>query len=683
MLKEYPDICDELKYFYKEIMVDEYQDTNDIQEEFINLIANNNLYMVGDIKQSIYGFRNANPKIFKDKYDKYSKGDGGLKIDLLHNFRSRSEVLDNINEIFNIIMDDTIGGADYISSHQMVSGNSAYDEKENQNYNLEILNYIHSDNSQKEEEAFIIARDILDKINSGYKVLDKDKGLIPCTYSSFSIIIDRKEAFDTYKKIFEYMHIPLTIYQDRKLTNEVNMFLINNIIGLILKIKNNEYDKNLKYLYMSIARSYLFEVSDKDLFNIIENDLIKDTDVYKKCIELSLNVDTSSPSTLLKNIYDKFNIYEKIIKIGNTKDELTILDNILSLSDNLSKMGYDVEMFKSYLDEMISSGNMEITYKEARDDANSVKLMNIHASKGLEYPICYFSGFYKKFNNKDVKDRFIFDNKYGIVTPYFDMGIKNTILKDLVKNKYRYEDISEKIRLFYVALTRAREKMIMVCPIESILPKESDLLPESIRIHYKSFLDIITSISGNLSKYIINKEAIVDKKYLSSKKEKDLICDNTSKIDFKEISIDNTLIEERHASKTINKLITDEEKKTLEYGTFMHEILENTDFKNIDNLEYKDIILNLKNSLNITDDTIIYKEHEFIYEKDNITYHGIIDLTLKNDNKITIVDYKLKNIDDEEYIKQLNIYKDYFIYLGFVDIEMYLYSIMDNKLKKL
>ena len=684
LLKEYPDICDELRSYYKEIMVDEYQDTNDIQEEFINLIANNNLYMVGDIKQSIYGFRNANPSIFKEKYDNYSKDNGGLKIDLLHNFRSRSEVLDNINEIFNIIMDDTVGGADYISSHQMVSGNKTYeDNKANQNYNLDIYNYIHSDNEEKEEEAFIIASDILDKIKNGYMVLDKDKGLIKCDYSSFCIIIDRKEAFDTYRKIFEYMHIPLTIYQDRKLTNEINMFLINNIIELILKIKNNEYDKRCKYLFMSISRSYLFEYNDKDIFNIIEKDLIKDTDVYKYAEDLSSDIDSICPSTLIKNIYDKFNIYEKLIKIGNTKDELTILDNILSLADNLSNMGYDIIEFKNYLDEMITSGIMDITYKEARDDANSVKLMNIHASKGLEFPICYYSGFYKKFNNKDVKDRFIFDNKYGIVTPYFDNGIKNTILKDLVKNKYRYEDVSEKIRLFYVALTRACEKMIMVCPIESILPKVSGVLSPSIRIHYKSFLDIITSISGNLSKYIINKEAMVDKKYLASRKGSKLTCNTDKQIEFKEIKVDNFIVEEAHASKTINKIINDEDKKTLEYGTFMHEVLENTDFNNADNSEYKDIILNLKESLNINENTIIYKEHEFIYEKDNTIYHGIIDLTLKNDNKITIVDYKLKNIDDEEYIKQLNVYKDYFITLGFVDIEMYLYSIIDNKLKKL
>ena len=104
LLKDNENIRNEIKNSLNEIMVDEYQDTNDIQETFISLISNNNVYMVGDIKQSIYRFRNANPYIFKDKYDRYSKNDNGIKIDLNKNFRSREETLNNINKLFNLIM---------------------------------------------------------------------------------------------------------------------------------------------------------------------------------------------------------------------------------------------------------------------------------------------------------------------------------------------------------------------------------------------------------------------------------------------------------------------------------------------------------------------------------------------------------------------------------------------------
>src|SRR5574344_1191977 len=108
-------------------MVDEYQDTSDLQEEFISLISNNNVYMVGDIKQSIYRFRNANPYIFKNKYDSYKNNNGGVKIDLNKNFRSRKEVLNNINIMFELIMDDYLGGAEYKESHEMIFGNTSYD----------------------------------------------------------------------------------------------------------------------------------------------------------------------------------------------------------------------------------------------------------------------------------------------------------------------------------------------------------------------------------------------------------------------------------------------------------------------------------------------------------------------------------------------------------------------------
>ena len=130
--------------------------------------------MVGDIKQSIYRFRNANPYIFKNKYDNYKNNNGGIKIDLNKNFRSREEVLNNINDVFRIIMDDEIGGANYKESHEMVFGNLTYNNegKLNQNNDFEIYNYEYDSKGlfKKEEiEAFIIANDIKEKINNNYK----------------------------------------------------------------------------------------------------------------------------------------------------------------------------------------------------------------------------------------------------------------------------------------------------------------------------------------------------------------------------------------------------------------------------------------------------------------------------------------------------------------------------------
>ena len=180
VVDENPDIKNELVRSFNEILVDEYQDTSDTQEKFISLISNNNVYMVGDIKQSIYRFRNANPYIFKNKYDSYRDTDLGIKIDLLKNFRSRKEVLENINLLFDLFMDDRIGGANYKESHRMVFGNSSYIQEglTEQNYDFELITYNKDELgnlTKDEEEAFIIGNDILKKMNEKFQVFDKDE----------------------------------------------------------------------------------------------------------------------------------------------------------------------------------------------------------------------------------------------------------------------------------------------------------------------------------------------------------------------------------------------------------------------------------------------------------------------------------------------------------------------------
>lgn len=194
LVKENKEIREEIKNNLNEILIDEYQDTNDVQEEFISYIANNNVYMVGDIKQSIYRFRNANPYIFKNKYDNYSNNNGGIKIDLNKNFRSREEVIGNINLMFDRIMDDIIGGADYSKTHQMIFGNMMYkgEGDNNQNNNFEVYSYLNDTNYKKEEvEAFIIADDILNKINNKYLAFGKEEhGNRGIKYSDFVILMD-------------------------------------------------------------------------------------------------------------------------------------------------------------------------------------------------------------------------------------------------------------------------------------------------------------------------------------------------------------------------------------------------------------------------------------------------------------------------------------------------------------
>ena len=688
IVKDNEDIRLELKDKFNEIMIDEYQDTNDLQETFIKLLENDNVYMVGDIKQSIYRFRNANPLIFKDKYDRYSINNGGKKIDLLKNFRSREEVLYNINEIFAPLMTQDIGGINYKESHAMVYGNKAYIEKGANDYNnyLDILTYNNEDKkyTNDEIEAFIIAKDIKKKIEEKYLVFDFDKECNrDVTYNDFCIILDRGSKMSLFKKVFEYLDIPMEVYKDNNLIEENDIFIIKNIIGLILSIKDGIYNKNLKYYFTSVARSYIGNLCDNEIFKCFEENKIFKTDIYNKCYEISKDIDIMTPNILLKRIIKDFNFYDKFILVGNVDAAIKRINYLLELSKNVENLGFSIIDFSNYLNEMIDS-DQEIKYKEAKSNSISVKIMNIHKSKGLEFPICYFAGFPKTFNISDLKNKFMFDNKYGILTPFYKEGIGETFVKTLVKNNYYLNEVAEKIRLFYVALTRAKEKMIMVMPNIEDKKYVKDEISFMDGIKFRSFYDFIKSISGNLAKYMISVDLNnvgVTKDYEFSKSlSKNMVNNEEANMLFIEDEIPFIEIEKKHASKTIKEILSVSDEKTLEFGTKIHELLELTDFKNA-NTDNK-YVNHLLNTFDFNS-AKIYQELEFSYELDDVLYHGIIDLMLEYEDKIFIIDYKLKNIDDENYIKQLNVYYNYVKCISNKDVHMYLYSILDNVTKEI
>ena len=687
ILEQNEDIRNDIKNNLNEILIDEYQDTSDLQDLFISYIENNNCYMVGDIKQSIYRFRNANPNLFKNKYDKYTSCIDGIKIDLNKNFRSRSEVLNNINLVFDDIMTNMLGGADYKKSHRMVFGNSIYDTigNTNQNNNMEFLVYDYNkDNIYKKEEIeiFIIANDIKNKIESGYKIFDKDtKEIRNIKYSDIAILLDRSTNFSLYKKIFEYLNIPLSIYKDEVLTNNTTINIIKNIIYLMI---NSNYNGDFKYSFISVLRSYLFNMDDNLIFEYFDNKNFNDCELIKKVRSIDFN--SMSLSNTIIEIINSFNFYEKVITVGNVSNHIVVLDNLIAISKNLENLGYDIYSFYDYLNKILEE-NYEINYP-VNLSLEGVKIMTIHKSKGLEFNICYFASLYSKFNKSDLKERFLFDNKYGFITPIFDNGIRSTIYKELLKRKYLIDEISEKIRLFYVALTRAKEKMIMVMP-QSFNEIDNSLFG---KLKYNSFLDMISSIVDNLKPYFkhIDLEKInLSKNYnfIKQNNYKEKIDTVDEKIKINDIVITSIENEDKHFSKISNKLYSSDEYKNTRFGTLIHSIFENIDFDNPQyNLLDPFIASKIKKFIetNILKDSVnLYKEYEFMYEEDNVTYHGIIDLLIEYKDCFKIVDYKLKNVADEAYINQLNGYKKYIENLTGKKVYTYLYSIIDEKLVEL
>ena len=689
VIEDNPDIREELTNNFKEILVDEYQDTSDTQEKFISLISNNNVYMVGDIKQSIYRFRNANPNIFKYKYDTYRDTDLGIKIDLLKNFRSRGEVLNNINLIFDKFMDDEIGGADYKASHRMIFGNNTYIEEgnTNQDYNMNVITYNINNLdkiSKDEEEAFIIGNDILEKINNNYQIFDKDeKVLREATYNDFVILLDKSKNFDLFKKIFEYLGIPLTILKETTLNKDNDILVIKSLLKFLISIKNNNIDK---YSYLSVARSYLYKTSDEEIYEYLVNDNIEESNLYKECLELISDIDEISPSMFIEKVLNYFNYEEKLLQIGNIKSFRTRLEYLINLVKDYESLGNTIYDFVDYLDEIFDS-ELDLKFNINSEVENSVRIMTIHKSKGLEFPICYFANFSSHFNISELSEKIILDNKYGFVLPKVDNYYKDTILKVLLKEQVKKEEISERIRLLYVALTRAKEKMILVIPSqeEGLI---HDFVPTYERIKYNSFLSIMKSIYDTLLPYVEETNVIGTKDYLKALK-KEKLEKTEEVIEVEELKIETSLLEEAHYSKESLHIITKEEQEKMDFGTKVHEVLELIDFNNpnYDDFSINDSIKNKVKSF-INSDFIkpylnsnMYKEYEFLYQEDNKISHGIIDLLIETDKEMIIVDYKLKNIDDEAYDKQLNGYRKVIEEKTNKKTSCYLYSIIDEKVR--
>ena len=694
LVRDNKEIREEIKNNLNEILIDEYQDTNDVQEEFISYISNNNVYMVGDIKQSIYRFRNANPYIFKNKYDTYSNNIGGIKIDLNKNFRSREEVINNINLLFDRIMDNDIGGADYSLSHRMIYGNLMYkgdgDNKEDNNFS--VYNYLNDTTFKNNEvEAFIIADDIKNKINSGYRAFGKDtNGVRKIKYSDFAILLDSSKSFELYKKILEYNGIPTSIVKSVNLTDGEVVLVIKNIISFIIKINDNKIDNEFKKLFISIGRSFLFNTDDNVLFDYFLNNNFKDSDIYKISYNITKKLDTISLEEIIDLIVDDFDFYNKLFLLGDYNANILRIQKLKEITNSLINLDYDIYDYQKYLDDIISN-NLKLEYSVNDNSTDTVKIMTIHASKGLEFGVCYYGELYNRFNNSDAISKYSYDNKYGIILPYKDKFLYNTIYHNLSYRDYVMENISERIRLFYVALTRAKEKMIFILPsnIKEDNKCISDIIDNSIRGKYNSFASIMYSLESITKDYYKN----IDINDINLSKDYNMTSNNNykehlklinDKIEVNTICIPSSIKENKTFSKKDIHIVTKEEDDKLLYGRLIHELFECTDFNNLDSLSdnNKKIIERFLEKIDISHANI-YKEYEFIYEEDNTTYHGIIDLMLEYQDNIKIIDYKLKNIGDGAYIKQLNGYKNYIEKLFNKKTSIYLYSITLNTLEEI
>jgi len=670
-----PEVLEEIKNSFDYIMVDEYQDTSDVQERVIQALARDNLYMVGDVKQSIYRFRNANCQIFQDKFNAYKKDQGGREIDLNVSFRSRFQIIKFINESFAKLMDPNNCIINYGDGHQFVYEPVIYgsSDKENSNYQPRIYRYKSEKNDGNvNKEINIIADDILDKINNHSLIYDKEaKGnqqkLRPVRYGDFAIIVDRGSDFEKYHRHFSSLGIPLNIIRDERIDNSALGFVTKNLITLFSCVIRRITDDAFIHAYVAISRSFLLNVPDQEIFDIVKNKLYFHTALYQKVETVVKLTKDRSLYEILRALYEEFDIYHQLLTLDSFNNNVEMVDTFLSFAKSMDDLGFSIEELSSYFDELTEYG-LEVKVPRKGRKNNAVTLITIHRSKGLEYPIVYLPGLFKSFYRKEINTSFLISPLYGIFFPLPTDFEFNSFPHYLIKEKFIRDDFEEKLRLFYVAITRVREQLIFLYPQDEKASFAGDLKRATSFKDLLEYLELPNQIGVD---YVL-KNASINKK--SQQKP-------VKMVEIKEISLPFKLVEKKSASKKTSVVA---DISVLDFGSQLHHLLEIVDYEKKDTslITNKQLARCVSNVLN----TSIFKnvrnenlrhEYEFFDEKNEV--HGIIDCLIIKNDEIIIVDFKLKNLDDEQYIKQLHVYRDYVKSISDKPIRLYLVSALTGE----
>ncbi len=698
LLEENPDIREYLREHTHEILIDEYQDTNDFQEILISLLAKDNVYMVGDVKQSIYRFRNANPEIFKQKYRAFKQEGAGLAIDLSRNFRSRKEVLEDINMIFRQVMDSELGGVDYDGGQELVFGNKAYENNTPEaDYRIRIINYGHENEVLKshEIEAFLIGQDIKRLLEAGYKIYDKDRKTVrPARPSDFTILTSEKKHFDAYKKIFEYLGIPLVIHKDESFVRSQEIYVLKNVLRCVHSLLDEAYFReNFKDACLSVLRSFLVQGEDGKIFKVLRGNMLEGLnglfpEVHENLMYLSTRARKATLSEILWEIYEKFGFYEKMIRIGNLEEVEEKLNFLLGKFREFDRLGFRLPDAIAYLEE-IMAGDLDIEFTQApAAETDAVQMMSIHKSKGLEFPVCYYSDLETGFKFTELNDRIVFDPEFGFIFPRFQEGLADVFYKKLLKHKYRQEEISERLRVLYVALSRAKEQMIVVAPDFLEFRRFEELIPFVDRLNYKSFHAVFSSVKDSFRRRERASTSSLDKTYETGKA---LIKDFPKRepLKIREVSLKKVKKERITASESATGLLNKDVLRALELGNTLHEILEVLDFK-----EDPEALLQGAQLSEFLKGRLLKLFREPIFKKPiKKSYHehpfhfqgarGVIDLILETEEELIILDYKLSNLEKGEYVRQLGMYKDYLESISDKQVSAYLYSLLRGELRRI
>lgn len=513
----------EFKNLFDEVLVDEYQDSNNVQETIIELVSRRkdefpNVFMVGDVKQSIYRFRQAKPELFMEKYINYTlEESNNRKIQLYKNFRSRKEVIDGVNYIFKEIMSETVGELEYTDEEALNLGTS-YENSEDENVilggpievniieksieesdlNKEKLDEEDFENEEIEGvnlEGKIVAKRIKELMtttgNNVFKVLDKETGEYrPIKYKDIVILLRATKNWseslldelgqegipayaDTGSGYFESIEIRTIMSLLRVIDNPMQdvpviAVLKSPIMGFsaedlsIIRLKNKE-----KYFYENIA-----DIAEENICDISE-ELITRCKGFLEKLEIWRNKAIYMPiDEFIWYLYMDTAYYGYVGAMPNgvlRQANLKILFQRAKQFEQTSFKG--LFNFINFINKLTKSSGDMGSAKILGENEDVVRIMSIHKSKGLEFPVVFLCGTGKQFNLMDLNKNILYHDELGFGPDFVDLEKRvsiGTIAKEAIKKKMKLETLSEEVRILYVACTRAKEKLIINGTVNNI-----------------------------------------------------------------------------------------------------------------------------------------------------------------------------------------------------------------------
>ncbi|MDE6016664.1 MAG: helicase-exonuclease AddAB subunit AddA [Acetatifactor sp.] len=530
-------VAREYAQYFQEILIDEYQDSNLVQEYLLKAVSGEaqgrfNRFMVGDVKQSIYRFRLARPELFLEKYEHYEEnGETCCRIDLSRNFRSRPQVVDTVNSVFRRMMSRRIGGIDYDDRAALYAGAEYPEASDNQSEFLLVEKPGKGEElNARQVEALAVAKRIKE-LRRGFQVLDKESGkLRPVRYSDMVILLRATQGWDEeFRAVLEQEGIPvyITAKTGYFAATEVQELLqalrvLDNprqdipLYGMLKSVFGGFSEEEIALLRAGGGRLSLYEalcvwergenqeseqeagLADEGLRERVRGFLEK----LRRYRSYTVYMPIRELLQRLVEDHDYLNYVTALPAGGKRRANVEMLFTKASDFEKTSYFG--LFHFVRYMEQL---EKYDVDYGEADmldENADVVRIMSIHKSKGLEFAVTFVSGLAKRFSVRDYSQAMIADMDMGVGVTYVqpEKRVRNkTLRQKVIARKMREENLAEELRVLYVALTRAREKLILTAALDNAQEKweaakeyPAEMLSYPDYIEAGSYLDFLMPI---------------------------------------------------------------------------------------------------------------------------------------------------------------------------------------------